>query len=96
MGTTLGEHDNWSKISLWEGSIRVPLIVSVPGDYFERNYGTESEVITELIDPYPTLTDLPGYSASAPEILQGESLSHLLKGESMPDQNQTAYTVKLF
>lgn len=92
-GYNLGEHDSWSKISLWEGSIRVPLIVSVPGNKYREHYGTNNHTITELIDLYPTLTDLLGYSESAPEILQGKSLGNLLKGESMPDQNQTAYTI---
>ena len=30
-GYNLGEHDCWAKSILWEGTVRVPLIVSVPG-----------------------------------------------------------------
>lgn len=92
-GYNLGEHDSWSKTSLWEGSIRVPLIFSVPGEEYEKHYGTTNQTITELIDLYPTLTDLLGYSGSAPKILQGKSLANLLKGEGIPDQNPTAYTI---
>ena len=29
-GYNLGEHDCWSKVSLWEGSVRVPMIISHP------------------------------------------------------------------
>lgn len=92
-GYNLGEHDSWSKTSLWEGSIRAPLIFSVPGEQYEEHYGTTNQTITELIDLYPTVTDLLGYSGSTPEILQGKSLADLLKGNSIPDQNHTAYTI---
>ncbi len=30
-GYNLGEHDCWSKVSLWEGSVRIPMIISYPG-----------------------------------------------------------------
>lgn len=92
-GYNLGEHDSWSKLSLWEGSIRAPLIFSVPGEHYEDHYGTSNQTITEFIDLYPTLTDLLGYSDLTPEILQGKSLADLLKGDGIPDQNDTAYTI---
>jgi len=92
-GYNLGEHDTWSKISLWEGSIRVPLIFSVPGDDFEQNYGTESDLITELIDLYPTLTDLANFSDQSPEILQGKSLLTQLKGDEQTADDEVAYTI---
>ncbi|MCG2590094.1 sulfatase [Rhodohalobacter sulfatireducens] len=92
-GYNLGEHDTWSKISLWEGSIRVPLIFSVPGDDFESNYGTESDIITELIDLYPTLTDLANFSDQSPEILQGKSLLDHIKGNPQSSNGDIAYTI---
>lgn len=90
-GYNLGEHDCWSKISLWEGSVRVPLIISVPG--IKNNYGTECESIVELIDLYPTLLDLTGYSEKAPDILQGKSLTPYIRNSNIADEKAQAFTV---
>ncbi len=90
-GYNLGEHDCWSKVSLWEGSVRVPFIISVPG--YENNYNSTCETITELIDLYPTLTELCGFSDQQPAILQGKSLAGYLSGEKKEDRNANAYTV---
>jgi len=90
-GYNLGEHDCWSKVSLWEGSVRAPLIVSVPG--YENNYGTSCTTITELLDLYPTLTELCGFAGQEPAILQGKSLVGCLSGEQQEDADAYAYTV---
>ncbi|MBY5959657.1 sulfatase [Membranicola marinus] len=79
-GYNLGEHHCWSKISLWEESIRVPAIISVPGKKYEEHYGSMADQVVELIDLYPTMTDLLGYKAETPVILQGESLVATLDG----------------
>jgi arylsulfatase A-like enzyme len=90
-GYNLGEHDCWSKISLWEGSVRVPLIISVPGT--ESSYGTSCNNITELIDLYPTLTELCGFKGREPEILQGKSLVENINHPDKTDDKGLAYTV---
>lgn len=90
-GYNLGEHDCWGKVSLWEGSIRVPLIISVPG--YENNYGTTCNSVTELLDLYPTLVDICGFSDQKPEILQGHSLIQNLKENTPEDLKNYAYTV---
>lgn len=90
-GFILGEHDSWGKVSLWEGSIRAPLIISVPG--YEKNYGASCETITELLDLYPTLVDICGFSEQKPEILQGKSLIGYLQENKPEDKNAIAYTV---
>jgi iduronate 2-sulfatase len=90
-GYNLGEHDCWSKVSLWEGSVRVPLIISVPG--YENNYGTTCEIITELIDIYPTLIELCAYTEKQPEILQGKSLADYITGDKSEEPESYAYTV---
>src|SRR5690606_25505316 len=72
-GYNLGEHDCWSKTSLWEGSVRVPMIISVPGEQYEGQYGSTHDSIVELIDLYPTLGELGGYDQELPKILQGQS-----------------------
>ena len=81
-GYNLGEHDCWSKVSLWEGSVRVPMIISYPGQ--NKNNGTSCETITELIDLYPTLTELCNISEGKPNILQGKSLAgYVMKGNEI-------------
>ncbi|HPE76824.1 MAG TPA: sulfatase [Draconibacterium sp.] len=90
-GFNLGEHDCWGKVSLWEGSIRAPLIISVPG--YEQNYGTSCSTITELLDLYPTLVDICGFSDQKPEILQGKSLAGYLKENKPEDKNAFAFTI---
>ena len=90
-GYNLGEHDSWSKVSLWEGSIRVPFIISIPGN--ETQAGKQTTTITELIDIYPTLTDLCGLSENRPNILQGKSLIPYITNTSLNSDQFVAYTV---
>ena len=90
-GYNLGEHDCWSKVSLWEGSVRVPLIISYPGN--QELHGTTCETITELIDLYPTLTGLCGLSKEQPAILQGKSLAGYIKENIALDEETYAFTI---
>jgi arylsulfatase A-like enzyme len=89
-GYNLGEHTSWQKTSLWEESVRVPLIISVPG---MRTAGTRTDEIVELIDLYPTIAELSGLSAETPSILQGESLVDRLNGLAPSDPDGSAYTI---
>jgi len=52
-GFHLGEHGMWSKISLFEQSTRVPLIIRIPG----VTQGEMTDAIVELVDLYPTILD---------------------------------------
>jgi len=90
-GYNLGEHDCWSKVSLWEGSVRIPMIISYPG--YKLNYGTSNTSITRLIDLYPTLTELCGMSEKQPKILQGRSLAGTIRGETSDNGETIAYTI---
>jgi arylsulfatase A-like enzyme len=92
-GYNLGEHDCWSKVSLWEGSVRAPLIVSVPGSEFKDNHGTTCKSIVEFIDLYPTVVDLAGMFSEIPEILQGKSLMDYIKDSDIIDPDSYAYSV---
>ena len=90
-GYNLGQHDCWSKVSLWEGSVRVPLIISAPG--YNANYGTTCNTVSQLIDLYPTLTDLCGYKEEQPAILQGKSLVPWIKYAQAEDPKIPAFTI---
>lgn len=74
-GYHMGEHGHWQKTTLFENATRVPLIISGPGIIAEGR----SDVPVEMIDIYPTLTEL--CAISAPEYLAGQSLSQTLKGD---------------
>lgn len=72
-GYLLGEHRMWKKSRLWEEAIRVPLIISAPGQL----RGAICEHTVELVDLYPTLSELAGLPAEAG--VQGQSLAALLR-----------------
>lgn len=70
-GESLGERDRFSKYSLYEGSIRVPLIAAGAGiDPALR--GTTDSRASELVDLLPTFLDAAG--ERLPDELPGESL----------------------
>ncbi|MEQ1826502.1 MAG: sulfatase [Pirellula sp.] len=77
-GYHLGEHGGiWQKRTLFDESSRSPLIVRTPN---ALGNGRASPRMVELIDLYPTLTDLCGLAA--PKHLAGRSLRTLLDDPS--------------
>ena len=76
-GYHMGEHGLWQKMSLFEQSARVPLLVVAPG---VSKAGGIASAPVGLIDLYPTLTELCG--VTAPANLQGQSLAAMLKDPS--------------
>ncbi len=92
-GYHLGAHGLWQKGDLFEGSVRVPLILSVPdlpGATFVR--GGSSASLAELVDLYPTLAELAGLSI--PEHAAGISLVPVLRNPSI-SVRESAYTMAL-
>ncbi|MDF1823379.1 MAG: sulfatase [Verrucomicrobiales bacterium] len=65
------------KGGVWEGGIRVPLIVRGPG--IEENSWCHQRVVG--YDFYPTFCELAGVTESLPATIEGGSLTHLFKGE---------------
>ena len=70
-GYHLGEHDFWAKVSLHEESVRVPLIISMPG-----GEPAVCDSIVELLDLYPTIASLCGLEI--PDRIQGKNISRML------------------
>lgn len=80
-GYHIGEHTLWGKTSCFEFDARVPLIVSTPGI---KTAVKGTDALVELIDLFPTLTELCGLKA--PAGLEGVSL--------VPALNNPAKAVK--
>ncbi|WP_339921780.1 sulfatase [uncultured Cyclobacterium sp.] len=75
-GFHLGEHDFWMKVSLKEESVRVPLIVKIPGQKPQVANG-----FVELIDLYPTIAELAGLQVK--DAIQGISFVPTLKNPTI-------------
>jgi iduronate 2-sulfatase len=69
-GYHIGEFGLWAKTSCFELDARVPLIVAAPG---VKDAGRGTPMVVELIDLFPTLTELCGLKN--PKGLDGESFA---------------------
>ncbi|MDO8543207.1 MAG: sulfatase [Opitutaceae bacterium] len=85
-GFHLGDHGLWGKLTNFERSARVPLIIAAPAI---RHGGSTTRAIVELIDLYPTLAELAG--AAPPAGLEGRSLVPILRDPGLAS-NRPAYT----
>jgi choline-sulfatase len=82
-GDMLGEKRMVQKRCFYEWSVRVPLVVRLPGD---EGAGTAVADPVSLLDLLPTLLDLVGFPESERLPVDGASLVPLLGGAREPDR----------
>lgn len=78
-GEHLFEHRMIQKHCFYEAAVRVPLLIRWPG---RIPPGERAAALVELLDLFPTLTDLCGIAA--PDTLEGATLAPLLRDPSLP------------
>lgn len=79
-GDLLGERGLWYKMSFFEASARIPLVIWAPGRFSQRRVST----LSSLLDLAPTLCELAG--AGVPDEFDGHSLVPQLGGVEDPDR----------
>jgi arylsulfatase A-like enzyme len=77
-GYHMGEHGLWQKMSLFEESSRVPMLIVAPGAF---DSGTVVKSPVSQIDLFPTLAEL--CNVATPDNLQGQSLVPMLKDHTV-------------
>ena len=85
-GEMLGDKGLWYKMSFFENSARVPLIVNWPKRFAPRRVAAAAS----LMDVTPTLVDLAGGRAADIDS-DGRSLLPWLAGASAPDETSAEY-----
>ena len=85
-GWHLGEHAVWGKHTLFEESLRSPLIVRPPCLTLP---GKSTAAVVETVDLYPTLCALAGLAI--PSWLDGRDLAPLLADPTAPGRSAVSY-----
>ncbi len=81
-GYHMGEHGLWQKMSLFEESARVPMLIVAPG---LSQPGGVAEAPVSQLDLFPTLAELCG--VTPPDNLQGQSLVPMLADPGWQGRN---------
>ena len=82
-GEMLGDHYLWRKQVGYEGSARVPFLLSAPKELGVEP-GTVVDAAVTLADVMPTLLDMAG--VEVPSSVDGQSLWPVMRGEAAPDR----------
>lgn len=77
-GFHLGEKGRWRKMTLWNESLHVPMIIVAPG---VTTPGSTTRAPVSLMDLYPTLAELAGLAL--PPHVEGRSLVPLLEAPEL-------------
>ncbi|WP_305767781.1 sulfatase-like hydrolase/transferase [Candidatus Epulonipiscium viviparus] len=90
-GLALGQHGLFGKQSLYDHSMRVPLLISGAG----IKAGMKTDALVYLFDIFPTLCDL--LEQEIPASVTGQSFAECIKGtkDAARDQIYLAYTDKI-
>ena len=88
-GWHLGEHAIWGKHSLFEESLRSPLIISYPGI---PKPGEPARSIVETLDIFPTICEVAGIKI--PSHVDGQSLLPILKNPQAKGHPAISYGKK--
>lgn len=81
-GEMAGENDMWWKFNFYEGSVKVPLIISCPSKF---PVGQRRSEVVSLMDVAPSLCEIAG--ASPMPDSPGRSLRPLIAGEKISWEN---------
>ncbi|MFT5883621.1 MAG: iduronate 2-sulfatase [Arcticibacterium sp.] len=73
-GWNLGDHKLWCKHETFETAFRTALMIKIP----EKTKGQKTDVISEYIDAYPTLSELAGIEI--PKTVEGRSFVPIING----------------
>lgn len=71
-GMLLGEHQLLGKSCMYEESIRIPLLIRLPKDFYPKPYRTSIDAMALNIDLTPTILEAAGITI--PQVMQGRSL----------------------
>lgn len=81
-GFNLGEHNFWTKHTMLETSLRIPMIVTGPN--VVKNQKTDA--LVELLDVFPTVAEIT--KVSPPSSIEGESFVNSLKDAAIKHKKQ--------
>ena len=79
-GWQLGEHNHWCKFTNFEDATHVPFMIRVPGI---TDQGIRTEALVELIDIFPTVTELAGLDVPPVCPEDNENLLTCVEGTSV-------------
>ena len=85
-GFFMGDHGWFDKRFMYEQAIRVPWMIRCPG---AAGRGTVRSDWVLNIDNAPTALDLCG--VPVPDVMQGQSIAPIVRGENMPDKAREMY-----